>query len=337
MSLSPIVYKSTDPGAPALSGSVGALTTLLDAVLVDGYGTGMDAKAPAGWTREYTATNKRVYRNNPITATGYYLRVDDSSVLSGSNARYALLRAYESMTDVDTGTNLVPTLAQQANDVKWVKSLLLSSAARPWVVVATEKWFYLFVDVAAAGLDIATPQFAGDIESLVPGDLHGFLLPWNDIASYTGQNFINHSTLFNFSGRQYNNAPSLSFAATSPSIGYLARNLAGAVGPVVCQQISSKVGTNVTVGGGVAIAYPDPASNGLLLEKIEVAEGAYQLRGFLPNVFWPLHDHPFADLETIDGLVALPGVTLLAKSFRSAAPNSIARNGQVLIDITAAS
>jgi hypothetical protein len=54
------VYRSTDASAPVLTGQVGSLTALLDAVLVNGYG----ALSAAGWTIAQTTTNKRGYKQN---------------------------------------------------------------------------------------------------------------------------------------------------------------------------------------------------------------------------------------------------------------------------------
>jgi hypothetical protein len=54
------VYRSTDASAPVLTGQVGSLTALLDAILVNGYG----ALTAAGWTIAQTTTNKRGYKQN---------------------------------------------------------------------------------------------------------------------------------------------------------------------------------------------------------------------------------------------------------------------------------
>jgi hypothetical protein len=40
------IYRSTDGSAPVLTGQAGKLTDLLDAILVNGYGS----KTAAGWT-----------------------------------------------------------------------------------------------------------------------------------------------------------------------------------------------------------------------------------------------------------------------------------------------
>jgi len=100
VSLIPSIYTSTDAGAPQLTGQAGSLLALLRAVLVNGYSTGATAKAPLGWTQEFSGTNKAVFRNNPTTGSGYRLRIDDTQ------AREARMRAYTTMTNVDTGTGV---------------------------------------------------------------------------------------------------------------------------------------------------------------------------------------------------------------------------------------
>lgn len=121
MSLVPTVYKSTDPGAPLLSGQAGALAMLLDALLVDGYGSGANRKPGMGWSRAFSGSNVRVFRNAPITGTGFYLRVDDTA------QRSALLRGFATMSDIDVGTDPTPTIALKSNGSRWDKSSVASA------------------------------------------------------------------------------------------------------------------------------------------------------------------------------------------------------------------
>ncbi|KAB2889780.1 MAG: hypothetical protein F9K32_11210, partial [Desulfobulbaceae bacterium] len=85
----PQIYKSTDGNAPVMRGERRALIDVLRACLVDGYGD----KTPAGWTLEFiNATfDKAVFRNSPVTGTGFYLRVDG---LSPANTYTQALKAY---------------------------------------------------------------------------------------------------------------------------------------------------------------------------------------------------------------------------------------------------
>jgi hypothetical protein len=135
------IYRSTDAGAPVLTGQAGSLTALLDACLVNGYG----AKGAAGWTIAFTATNIRAYRMATGGATGFYLRVDDSlAVNTISLGREALARGYEVMTAISTGTGLFPTATQVVNGIAIRKSATNDATARPWILIADNKTFYLF-------------------------------------------------------------------------------------------------------------------------------------------------------------------------------------------------
>ena len=172
-------FLSTDTGAPALTGTAGAMISLLDALLVTGFNlksvisltqtagvatatfasshgyrpyqvveiagcTGGSAGfnsqymiastttntitfpvdsalpgtaagevtakvAPLGWEKTFDDTNKAAYKSVASGATGCYLYVDDT------NAGYAIVRGYENLTDINTGTGPFPSSSQQAN------------------------------------------------------------------------------------------------------------------------------------------------------------------------------------------------------------------------------
>jgi len=122
-------YSSADAGAPVLSGQAGALIALLDAVLINGYGS----QAALGWTKPYSGTNKAVYRLDHSLNSGRYLRVDDS------NAQYAIVNAFHAMTDVDTGTGGFPAIATPRY---WKKSHASDATARVWYLYGDEAFFY---------------------------------------------------------------------------------------------------------------------------------------------------------------------------------------------------
>lgn len=133
----PIVYTSSDASAPVLTGQVGSLVGVLDACLVNGYGS----KSAAGWTKAFTATNKGSY----LGSAGHYLDVDDSGAGAGG-AQEANVRGYEAMTAVGTGTNPFPTTAQAAAPGLFIrKSVTADGTARGWVVVADGTTFHLFI------------------------------------------------------------------------------------------------------------------------------------------------------------------------------------------------
>lgn len=120
---------SDDVGAPVLSGTIGAAIPVFDHIL--------DVSNPASyWEKVFTGTNKAVYRAKE--GERRYLRVDDSA------ATVAYVRMYESMTDVDTGVDPTPTIAQRAATAFYfLKSSAASSAARPYACVSDSRYFKL--------------------------------------------------------------------------------------------------------------------------------------------------------------------------------------------------
>lgn len=330
MSLIPTVYKSTDPGAPALTGQVGSLITLLRAVLVDGYGSSPTAMAGAGWTETFSGTNKAVFRNNPTTGTGGYLRIDDGATVGGSNARYGLWRLYETMSDVDTGTGETPTVAQAAAGGLVLKSSTLNSTARAWVILACERWFYLFVDLGNTGTgwtSVASfPAFFGDIISRKPGDGYGFV-------GFSAASGSSYSGSGNYSGA-FIGSP---LSAGSTLGGYLLREYT--------QTTASKtfglaaLSDGYTTGFlGATGTYPDAISGGIAIERIAVMEGNRLVRGYLPNVYGSIHGRAFADMTTRTDLEGLPADTiLLAKRVSQSGPMSATTgnyDGMLLFDIS---
>lgn len=128
-----LVRRSDDTSAPVLTGQSGSLISLLDAVLVDGYGD----KAALGWTKPYSDTNEAAYRIDPTDGTGFYIYIDDSF------GTYAEIRGYESMTAIDSGTNPFPYTS--LTKVRIVKSDSSDSTARPWIIYGDNRGIWLLV------------------------------------------------------------------------------------------------------------------------------------------------------------------------------------------------
>jgi hypothetical protein len=160
------VYKSTDASAPVLNGLAGSLITVLDAILVNGYGV----KAAAGWTKPFTGTNKAAYRAN--SGVRPYYRFDDAAGGTLALGKEAFLRGYEVMTTVDAGTGLFPTATQLAAGLFLRKSRTLDATARKWVCVADDRTAYMFI------YSDDYPGYAsfmiGEIFSVMPGITDGF-------------------------------------------------------------------------------------------------------------------------------------------------------------------
>ena len=124
------IYRSTDPGAPTLTNAPGNIITLLDAVLVNGYGS----KPAAGWTKEFSGTNLAVYRNGASAKSRSYLRVDDTSA-----SNYAQCAGYNTMSDINTGTGRFPT----GTGFQYLRKS--SFMSEEWTVIADARTVFVMV------------------------------------------------------------------------------------------------------------------------------------------------------------------------------------------------
>jgi len=279
------IYRFDDGSAPSLTNAAGSMIALLDAILVNGYG----AKAAAGWSKVYSGTNKAVYRA-PAGDSRFYFRVDDSATVSSR------LIGYETMSDVDTGTNPFPTNAQVSGGLYMRKSA--DATARPWVVAADGKRLYVGVGVADT---IATP-FAGIWHWYPIGEFFSFKGTWSysamcmgDTAAGAGNNSFGNSSLVN---------------ASVPGL-YLPRLNDETVGAIAGCRLAPGVGPAASGAVSGALTYPDPVSNGLTLYRyiLNQIPGSLTL-GFMPGV-WHMTQVAGALGDTFSGSGILAGKSFL--------------------------
>lgn len=173
-------YNSFDSSAPVLSGTAGTLITVLDAILTTGYGS----QPSAGWTKVYSGANLAAYRNVASAGANVFFRVDDTGT------QEARVRCYETMSDVNTGTNPFPTVAQAAGSGLFVrKSAAASGTARNWACVADEKTCIFlpfpedFANVSNGGF------YVGEIFSYLTADAYRSALIANAVTG-TGTNRV---------------------------------------------------------------------------------------------------------------------------------------------------
>lgn len=301
MSAVPTVYQSSDTGAPVLSGSAGALAAVLDAVLVDGYGS----KAPLGWLRPFSDGHKRVYRNDTsVGATGYCIRFNDS----GSNT--CAVSAYESMSDVDTGEGLF------AAETTWPKSSNADATARNWVVVGTDRCVYLFIDQGGTdSLSRETGWFFGDMVPFGSTDVFAFAYS----ESYTTQSRL-------FSG--------LAMAGTATTYAKMkaARSYSGMPGGVTITNNQSLIARQTTLGGTGGLTYPYPSTNGAVLSMLTVHENNIW-RARMPGAWVAEHNAVHNDGTIYSDFPDLPGTELLCKVCRSSRA-SLDTSPRILLDLT---
>lgn len=267
------VYLSTDDSAPSLTGQAGSLITVLDAVLVNGYGS----RIAAGWAKAFSGTNKAAYRPPAISASPsegnrFYLRVDDSGTTTAG------VRGYESMSDVDTGSNPFPTTGQISNPgLVCQKSITADSTVRSWAAVATESFLYFIPQSAVSYLgtvsDYDSVVMFGDIHSYLSGDVYGTILVARTTSGTADPTFPN---LQNSGG----------FVAHAGH--YIARAYSGSAGAVGFSK-TMKLGAAYQSRGSL-FGFFDPLMNAYPIGRMFVKEqgttSSYgTIRGYIPGLF----------------------------------------------------
>jgi len=334
--VAPRYYRSDDAGAPVLDGNNGSLIAVLDACLVNGYGS----KPGAGWTKPFSGTNLAAYRMGAGgTAERMYLRVSDAE---GATARVS---GFVTMTDVNTGTEPFPTNGMLNGGGFIGKSGTLAATVRPWVLLATPTLFILHIDNQATvlgqdsgGIDLAF----GEYEYFGTGFFHNVFLDAQAASapgSLIGANFCARI-----------NAASPQWPANGGR--YVARdftNIAGAAAfhkhiPLVSSRIGPQVAaaTNHVAGVGSMMRSPDPVTGQVYFVRGEittVASGQMARMGQIPGVWFPVLDTFLGEhLGRISGTGALDGQELLiirtGVSQGGGVPTSFQGVGQYAVSLT---
>lgn len=279
--------------------------------------------AAAGWQRVFSGTNITCLKPTAPEATGCVLRIDDTGT---TNAR---VRAYEAMTDANTGIGLTPLDSQVSGGLYWPKSPTADATSKPWTLIADDRAFYLCVAPAGQPHNF-TIVFAGDIASLKSGDAYGYLLTGNSSNLTSLQEVPEGCVGFS---QQGNNT----------SAAYLVRSHLGLGGSVLATRTGAhhtaygaSMYTKVYAGAsGYAngVSFPNGPNNGLLTCPLEVYEGG--LRGRLPGLLHPLQGlgTVFAHGAFMDGTNDLAGRKLMA--VLPGWPGASSRTGgTVFFDIT---
>lgn len=307
----------------ALNGQKLVLSTTSTTITFDATGVADGAAsgsitsqlASAGWSQVFSGTNLSALKPSVVEATGCVLRINDAGT---TNAR---VRAFESMSDINTGLGPTPMDSQVNGGLWWPKSNAASSAARPWVLVADARGFYLGVDVQGTGR--FTLLFAGDIASLKSGDAYGYLITGNQADQ------VNISAVPDgCCGWSHRSARGGA---------YLVRAHTGIGQAIAAQRIGAHHnGTTADVYSGTAGygfgSYPNGANNGLMVGALEVFGTG--IRGTLPGLWHAVQamEGVFSSLGFVDGTDDLQGRRLMA--LRTAPPAGSVTPGTVWLDTT---
>lgn len=277
-------YKSTDLGAPVLTGQADSLIALLKAILVNGIG----GTPAAPWTIPYenVAAHSCVFR--PPQGNRHYLRVlEDGATAAGQ--REAALRGYGNMTDHSTGTDPFPSTTQQAGGLVVRKSNTADSTPRQWRALVDEKTFYLFID-------------CGDVTGTWDAYVFGQFLDWTPngawgscIGGRVSSNSTTHSSTTNSLVTAVANGTSATklygprdYTQASPAVEY-----------TVHYDASSVNTAGAIVPGSIGQPYPYPVDSGVLIMPARLALAGFTV-GRLRGLWIPGHNRPLVQDDTFN-------------------------------------
>jgi hypothetical protein len=281
-------------------------------------GASMTAKvAPLGWSEVFSATGKSVFRSNEVTGTRLYLRVDDTGAATTDSYRSALIRGYETMTDVDTGTGPFPTVAQSANGLYVTKSFTLDATPRNWIIIGDGfEFFLLLAHGYSSTANVYTAYHFGDPASEMASDPFGCLIYGLPSSNYNGWPDATTSAILNNFGQQAGHFMARSYTQTGGAI-------------TVGKQGNYTAGGN-NIGGTGAIGYPAPLNNGIYHSPVTVHESATgAIRAFLKGIYQPLHVRPLGN----GGLLPANLSPIGRRLFAVATPYSSSTAGESHFDI----
>lgn len=246
--------------------------------------------SPLGWTRAYSGTNLGAYRQGGSSATKRYVRVYDGTITTTSTF---LMRGYEAMTAISTGTGPFPTTAQVTGNGVVLGAPASGAVNPPWAIIGTPRAFYFLL--------AANQTYAA-------GDPLG--------VSDTFQAFFGDPDRVQKVGDLY--ACCISASATFPGGGapiYVCRSHTAAAGALAAS-LRSPAGSQDSYISAT-FAFPDVITAGMTLaDAAAIMQDGVALRGFMPGALTPWQDIstndavlrpavPFDNITGVTGRVAM--------------------------------
>lgn len=297
----PTIYKSADASAPVLTGQVGALTAVLKACLVSGYGS----QTAAGWTNPYTGTNQEVFLQGGSGIKKYF-QIDDNGPGAGA-AKEARMWGFETMSAYNTGTGQFPAAG---TNPCMRKSATADATVRDWIVAADAKTCHMWMlngDVAATWSSFSF----GDLYSFRPAD------QWKGyVCGRTTENSASGSgieVLIQFlpnslsAGNQAGMSGQRSYTGFG---GPCALWNAGGNGVLSTMGLSGNAAATTATRGGMT--FPNGAGGTLQLTPLRINQGTTLLRGRFRGLY--CGEHPvasFNDQDIFSGINEYAGKTFL--------------------------
>lgn len=298
------IYKSSDGSAPVLNGVAGSLVGLLDACLVNGYGS----KPSSGWTIAFTNTNLRSYRA-PVGIRHYCDVVD----IGTTNAQ---MKGYRVATDTGVGSGPYPGITTSMAYIS--KSQTADATARPWLLAADDRSFILLVDSVNTAITnfMGYLHLFGECYSLTAHDLYRSIC-----GGYVQSN---NSYLAPVSGGQLG-VSRHSSQVGNPILMFIGghQGLGGQLGPGQ---------TSNWMGG--SWPFPNPSDGAVHLNRLTLESPTHGLRGYIRGMWTSDHigfSTALNDLTDVDGA---SGSVYAGKNFIFVQARSGGATGWVAIETT---
>lgn len=298
-------------------------------------GTITSRRASAGWTLPYSGTQKAVYRSANGASQQHYFRVLDSGGTAGA-AKEAAVRAYVSMSDVDTGSEPFPTVAQATNGLFVAKSGTANSTARAWGVWANDKTVYIWIHNGTTWGFFGFGHFdswkAGDAyNSFLSASATTNSVTGSGVSSGVGCGHGLGATSIASAGRIYvpraTNQTGTSLICHTYSTGNTS-NSAGSTHGSGGSNSFSMAGSSANADGGT---YVVP----IYIMELGAGSGLNFARGTLPGLYGPLHAYSSGLVgTTVNGVSGLSGRTLYGRGVDASSTVASDLTGMVYIDIT---
>jgi hypothetical protein len=304
------IYKSNDVGAPTFYGTTGSYVALLDACLVNGYGS----KPGAGWLKPFPNTGSGGVFPESVggwqqpSGSGFYLFINDNQPNVTSLGKECWATGWEFLTEDSSsvtntngsGSGQFPRPVQllTTGHVVIRKSTTSdSSSLRQWIVAADSSSFYSFI---ATG-DTADMYYGfgfGDIYSFVTGsnDNYRCVIMGRNAENSAAANADGFDLFSAFVTETVGNFISRTFSGLNTS------SIMGKHGDGVKGSVTSYLGN---------IPFPNAADSTLYLSPVWVVENS-TVRGQLRGLYQPLHPvAQFTDGQTFTGALDYSGKSFL--------------------------
>lgn len=330
-------YRSTDASAPSLTGLAGSLLTVLDACLINGYGS----QPAAGWSKPFANSGNLGCYKNGTGGTGFCLAVNDNGPGAGG-ALEARVTGFQSLSSVSAGSGQFPTSAQMpigTGQLVVRKSATANSTVRQWTLVADATCFYMFVETG----DITSPTTTyawmfGDFFSYASGDTFNCAIMAR-CSENSSNNYVPGANPTVAQGA-VETLPPFSLCNSSHlgnviSGHFIAESFTGTGGSIPFGKHTdyAKIGmpngnsnywyqmgrqgvinlANVESAFGNAFNYPNPADGGLYCAPVFIHHN-FGVRGYLKGLWAPLQGLILNHNDTFTGTGNLTGKSFLAQN-----------------------